>query len=176
MRKRNRHKEKQAGLTSPLISMGDIFAGMVGLMLLTLLFILANKSSLESIAWSRAYTTLEEGYLAKVEYKGQDAETIICKPDGLVLAADEGRFIPLADILTDPYLPNYLTEIYSRGERVLQVVHSGGNDSKVLLERVLSSLEYYDIFLLRTHSNLDFIKDAETREAFKKGQLENEQE
>jgi len=153
---------------SPFISMGDLFASMVGIMMLVLLFLMTNKEVLSAVTWGRVYKTLEKGYLAKMEYKGVLTESIICDFDSLTIASLDYK-IPLKSIATDNKLREFLNKIYTNGGRITQVIHSGGNDSLRMLGVVMRELKYYKVFELRTHENLDYVKDKKVREQIRKG-------
>ncbi len=168
--RRRRRVSRRPPAGSTILSLGDLFAGIAGVVMLVLLFLLAHRTTLESIVWARVYTRLERGFLAEIEYNGVYAESVICEPDGLVVPAFDNRRIPLADIATDPSLLAYLRELYGRGERILEIVHSGGNAAKNQLSEALISLGYYDVLVLRTHSNLEWITAPEIRRQFREQQ------
>lgn len=162
------------------LALGDLFASMVGVIMLFVLYLLILTPGRTLIQKSKKpFNEWVAGEIVIVEsLAGGYAEAVYVNPDHLLVPQLGNKEIPVDEIMTDKELEEYLRRLYigpnghDGGGQALMMLSSGSYQTQKKLEDLLYRLGrederflYYQMLFI--HDNLDFILDEELKQQYR---------
>ena len=145
------------------LSFSDLFAGMVGVIMLFVLYFFTTVAVTRSLTSSQTFSQVMANQVHVLKHwNGDLSEAIYCNPDGIIVPGLDGRFIPTDSIAEDAEFNDYLRAVYGRDRKVAFLVSSGGYGAEgavynILYELSRSDIRFSEFFQLWIHENLDFV-------------------